>query len=306
MSNGYFDLQVNGYGGVDFNQDSLTAEQFRQACEAMRRDGVTGFLPTIITDKLDVMADRLATVSQLVDRDDLAKQMVPGFHVEGPFINETDGFRGAHPIDGVQPASKDAAQRLLDACDGRVRVLTLAPERDPGFEVTRMLADAGVVVSAGHCDPSMDELKGAIDAGLSMFTHLGNGCPMRMHRHDNIVQRALSLSDRLTLCLIADGAHVPFPALSNYLRLGGFERCVVVTDAIAPAGMGPGEYTLGRWKLKIGEDMVARSPDGSHLVGSAIDMPRAQENLEKHLQLSQQQIDLLTKTNPRKSIGLDA
>src|SRR4030095_15427595 len=135
-------------------------------------------------------------------------------------------------------ADRDSMRRLLDAADGLARLVTLSPESDPGFAVTRMLAAEDVRVSAGHTNASLDELKAAIDAGLSMFTHLGNGCPMQMHRHDNIIQRALSLSDKLWICFIADGAHVAFPALGNYLRAAGLDRCVIVTDAIAPASLG--------------------------------------------------------------------
>jgi N-acetylglucosamine-6-phosphate deacetylase len=124
--------------------------------------------------------------------------------------------------------------RLLDAAGGLTRLVTLAPERDAGLKVTRRLAGQNIVVVAGHCDSTLEELRTAIDAGLTLFTHLGNGCPMQRHRHDNIIQRALSLHDRLLLCLIADGAHVPFPALGNYMRAAGLDRCVVVTDAIAP------------------------------------------------------------------------
>ena len=149
---------------------------------------------------------------------------------------------------------------MLDAGNGLTRLITLSPECDAGFAVTSFLARQNVTVSAGHCNPSLDQLKAAIDAGLTMFTHVGNGCPMQMHRHDNIIQRALSLHDRLWLCFIADGVHVPFVALGNYFRAAGIERCVVVTDAIAPASLGPGRYKLGRWDLQIGEDMVARAP----------------------------------------------
>ena len=136
-----------------------------------------------------------------------------------------------------------------------------------------------------------------------MFTHLGNGCPMQMHRHDNIIQRALSLRDRLWLCFIADGVHVPFFALQNYLRLAGIDRAIVVTDAIAPAGLGPGRYTLGRWDLIIGDDMVARAPDGSHFVGSAITMKQSAANLRRALQLPDAVIRQLTGDNPRTAVG---
>jgi N-acetylglucosamine-6-phosphate deacetylase len=299
----FFDLQVNGYAGVDFNQDGLQAGDLRRACERLDTDGVSGFLETIITDDLDAMCRRLSTLAALRERDPLAQRLIAGFHIEGPFLNERDGYRGAHPRDAVRPASLDSMARLLDAAAGLARVVTLAPERDDGFAVTRMLAGSGIVVSAGHTDATLDELRGAIDAGLSMFTHVGNGCPMDMHRHDNIVQRALSLADRLWLCFIADGAHVPFVALRNYLRLAGEDRAVIVSDAIAPAGLGPGRYTLGRWNIVVGDDMVPRSPDRSHFVGSGITMRQSADNLRQALDLANATVRRLTCHNPRAAIG---
>jgi len=300
---GFFDLQVNGYGGVDFNTDGLTDTQLNAVCQRLEGDGVGGILATIITADLDAMCRRLRTLCQLRDRDPLAKRMIAGIHIEGPFINETPGFRGAHPADFVRPATESLMKRLLEAAGGLCRIVTLAPERDPGLEVTRMLARAGVVASAGHCDPSLDKLKAAVDAGLSMFTHVGNGCAMTIHRHDNIIQRALSLSDRLWLTFVADGVHLPWPALRNYLRAAMPERSIVVTDAMSAAGLGPGRYTLGHWDVLVGQDMVARAPDGSHLIGFAGTMPRSHQNLVNHLGLSQAEADRLTIDNPRAAVG---
>jgi len=300
----FFDLQVNGYAGVDFNQDGLTADDLHRACERLDADGVGGFLATIITDDLDAMCRRLSTLAALRDRDPLAQRLIAGFHIEGPFLNETDGYRGAHPRDAIRPASLDSMTRLLDAAAGLARVVTLAPERDDGFTVTRMLATRGIVVSAGHTDATLDELRGAIDAGLSMFTHVGNGCPMHLHRHDNIVQRALSLADRLWLCFIADGAHVPFVALGNYLRIAGADRVVIVSDAIAPAGLGPGRYKFGRWDIVVDDDMVPRAPDRSHFVGSGITMRQNAKNLRVALNLPQATVRRLTSDNPRSVIGV--
>src|SRR5688572_28310213 len=299
----YFDLQVNGYGGVDFNSDDLTPDQLRQACAALQRDSVAGILATIITEQLDVMFKRLSRLVELRERDDLAKRLIPGIHIEGPFLNETSGYRGAHPADAIVPADPDSMQRLLDAAGGLTRIVTLAPERDAHFRVTSFLAKQNITVSAGHTDATLDDLNGAADAGLKMFTHVGNGCPMQLHRHDNIIQRALAMRDRLTLCFIADGTHVPFFALANYLRCG-IENCAVVTDAIAPAGMGPGRYKLGRWDLVIGDDMVARAPDGSHFVGSAITMPETHRNLRDKLALSDDRCRQLLVDNPRRAIQI--
>jgi len=299
----FFDLQVNGYAGVDFNQDELDAEQLHRACDRLEGDGVAGLLATIITDDLAAMCRRLSRLAKLREADPLAKRLIAGIHIEGPFLNGKDGYRGAHPLDAIRPADVDSMARLLEAAHGLARVVTLAPECDAGLAVTRHLASRGLVVSAGHTDATLDELRRAIDAGLSMFTHVGNGCPMLMNRHDNIIQRALSLADQLWLCFIADGAHVPFAALRNYLKLAHEDRAIVVTDAIAPAGLGPGRYKFGRWDLQIGEDMVARAPDRSHLVGSGITMKQNAENLRRGIGLPEAIVRKLTLENPRIAIG---
>ena len=300
----FFDLQVNGYGGVDFNQDNLTADALHRACERLEADGVAGILATVITDHLDRMARRLSNLVRLREADPLAQKLIAGLHIEGPFISPVQGYRGAHPADAIRPADADEMQLLLDAGDGLTRLVTLAPEQDENARVTKLLASQGVGISAGHTDASIDQLNAALDAGLALFTHLGNGCPMQMHRHDNIVQRALSLSERLQIMFIADGTHVPYTALRNYLRLTGTERTIVVSDAIAPAGLGPGRYTLGRWDLLIGADMVARAPDGSHFVGSAITMKQAYANLIGPVELSDADATKLTRENPMRAIGL--
>ena len=316
-----FDLQVNGYAGVDFNAPGspatpdapgspgspghagLTAEGLHHACLAMQRDGVGGFLATVITDHLPAMEARLRRLAELRDADPLARRMMAGLHIEGPFINPAPGYVGAHPPDAVRPADPDTMRRLLDAGGGLVRLVTLAPEHDRGHATVRMLARQNITVSAGHCDPPLDQLDAAVDAGLSMFTHLGNGCPMSLHRHDNIIQRALSRADRLWLCFIADGVHVPFPALGNYLRLAG-KRAVVTTDAMAAASLGPGRHRLGRWAVDVGDDLAAWAPDRSHLVGSAITMPQARRNLAHHLHLLPARVHGLTAANPRVALNL--
>ena len=127
---------------------------------------------------------------------------------------------------------------------------------------------------------------------------------MQMGRHDNIIQRALSLRDRLWLGFIADGCHIPFFSLGNYLRAAGLDRVVIVTDGTAPSGMGPGRYRLGRWDVLIGPEMVAMAPDGSHLIGSAVTMRKCYENLTGPMGLSPADAKRLTWTNPRQALGM--
>ena len=300
---GFFDLQVNGYAGVDFNTDDLSDEQVHLACERLAADGAGGVLATLVTDDVSRMAARLERLVAMRRGDALVERVIAGFHVEGPFINERDGFRGAHPQRFIRPADVDVAKRLLDAGAGLVRLVTLAPERDAGLAVTRLCVDAGVAVAAGHCDASLDELRAALDAGLSVFTHLGNGCPLTMPRHDNIIQRALSLRERLWLTFIADGAHVPFFALANFLALAGEDRAIIVTDAMAAAALGPGTYRLGRREVMVDENMIAHGPDG-YLAGSAATMGRMIDNLRRCVCLSDDAIRRVTSSNPRRAIGL--
>lgn len=306
MFNDFVDLQVNGYGGIDFNQDSLGAEDLHRACTRLASDGVKAILATVITDKIEVMVRRLNNLAKLREQDLQGRQIIAGFHIEGPFLSAEPGYRGAHPAEVIHLADVDEMQRLLEAAQGMTRLVTLAPESDHGFKVTRMLADQNITVSAGHCNPSLDQLRAAIDAGLRMFTHLGNGCPMQLPRHDNIIQRALSLADRLWLCFIADGVHVPFLALRNYLKCAGVNRCLIVSDAMAAAGLGPGQYKLSRWEVTVGPDLAAWAPDRSHLVGSAITLRQSFANLIEHVGLSHDDAIRLTTTNPQLAASLRA
>jgi N-acetylglucosamine-6-phosphate deacetylase len=298
--NGYIDLQVNGYADVDFNADELVAEDVAAVCERLRNDGVAGILATVITADVDAMRRRLANICRVRDADSSIAETIWGIHVEGPFLNEQTGYIGAHPAAFARPADLETMKRLLDASGGLTRIVTLAPERDSGQRVTRFLAEQGVRVSAGHCNPSLDELRATIDAGLSLFTHLGNGCPATLARHDNIIQRVLSLSDRLHIGFIADGVHVPFVALGNYLKSCGCERAFIVTDAIRGAGLGPGEYSIGDQRVVVDENLATWAADRSHLVGSAGTMPRSAENLRAQLGLAEHQIQQLMFDNPRR------
>jgi N-acetylglucosamine-6-phosphate deacetylase len=248
------------------------------------------------------MVERIARLADFHERSESVRRILRGIHVEGPFLNETIGYVGAHPAEHVRPASIDDANRLIDAGEGLVKLLTLAPERDRDLRVTRHLAEQHITVSAGHCDTSLELLTESVDAGLSLFTHLGNGCAAQVDRHDNIIQRALSLSDRLWLCFIADGVHVPWFALGNYIRCATPDRCIIVTDAIAAAGLGPGRYALGELSIDVGPDMVARYGETGYLAGSCTTMPAAAAHLTEHLHLTEPQIHQMTCVNPQAAL----
>ena len=299
-----FDLQVNGYAGTDFCSSSLDAEQLHNACRALVDDGVDGILVTLITDGIESLASKLAEIVRFREQDELARRVIAGFHVEGPFLNPSSGFIGAHEPLCVRPANVDDAQRLLDAGAGLVKLFTLAPEQDAGSAVTKFLAGQRVAVSAGHCDPTFDQLKAGIDNGLSMVTHFGNGCPVELPRHDNVLQRFLSLREHLWFCFIPDGAHVDFTALKNYLDFVGIERSIMTTDAISAAKLGPGLYEISGISVEVDEAGVARRPGSPNLAGSTITMPGIRRNLSESLGLGEDDITSLVDLNPRAALSL--
>ncbi len=304
VPNGYVDLQVNGYADVDFNADELDLEEVVAVCARLRDDDVAGILATIVTADLDAMCRRLANIARLRGMDRTIADMIWGIHIEGPFLNEQIGYIGAHPAEFACAADLDTMKSLLEAAGGLTRIVTLAPERDENQVVTGYLAQHGIRVSAGHCNPSLDELRASIDAGLSLFTHLGNACPKTLPRHDNIIERVLSLSDNLSVGFIADGVHVPMMALRNYIKCCGFDQAFIVTDAVSGAGLGPGEYWLGTRKVIVDENWATWAADKSHLVGSASTMQRSADNLRSALGFDDGQIRRLMVDNPRRILGL--
>ena len=297
-----FDLQVNGYAGADFCSGSLTSGQLHTACEALEADGVDGVLFTVITDSVDSLVVKLRNLVRLRDADSLAQKMIAGVHIEGPFLNPEPGYIGAHQPEAVTPATPDHAARLLDAAGGLTKLVTLAPEQDPGFSTTRFLTDRNITVAAGHCNPTLDQLHGAIDSGLSMVTHFGNGCPVELPRHDNVLQRFLACLEQLWFSFIPDGVHIEFFALKNYLELVGIERAVMVTDAISAARLGPGLHSISGIPVEVDPNGVARRPGLPNLAGSTITMPRIRELLAGRLNLTELEIERVVDTNPRRAL----
>lgn len=298
LVDGYVDLQVNGYKGIDFNQPQRSVAELRFAADAMLRDGVRHALPTLITGSLEHMCECMRALRVAIERDSVCRELFLGIHLEGPFLSRKPGFVGAHPQQHALESSLSKLEQLIESGAGLVKLVTLAPEVDRGGALTRFLVDRDVIVSAGHTDASLDELDCCIEAGLKLFTHLGNACPPEMNRHDNIIYRALRRSDRLHYTLIADGFHVPKVLFENILNWVPRNRLAVVSDAISAAGLGPGVYHLAGREVSIGPDKAARDPSGKHFVGSACSMRDADHWLLTSLGLSAEERRDLLVTNP--------
>ena len=305
LVDGYVDLQVNGYQGIDFNQPQRSVAELRFAAEAMLRDGVRQALPTLITGSVENMCECIRALRAAMESDSVCRQLFAGIHLEGPFLSRKPGFIGAHPPQHALDANLTALAQLIDCGAGLVKLVTLAPEVDQDGLMTRFLVERDVVVSAGHTDASLDELDACIEAGLRLFTHLGNACPPEINRHDNIIYRALRRSDRLHYTLIADGFHIPRILFENILNWVQPDRLAVVSDAISAAGLGPGVYRLAGREVSIGSDKAARDPSGKHFVGSACSMRDADRWLTGSLGLSEVKRRVLLVTNPGRWLQLN-
>lgn len=264
-----FDPQVNGYAGIDFQDPNVTAEGLEHAAEALRHDGCPHMLLTLVTATPAATLDQVRRIASFIAQSPHLASAILGFHLEGPFISADQAYAGAHPAELTLDPQWRLFARWQKAAGGRVRLVTLAPERDGALEFITQAARSGVAVSLGHTNAGSERLWAAAAAGASLFTHLGNGCPGMLARHDNIIQRALAVTD-LQVLVIGDGIHVPPPALANLLRALGPARAVFTTDAMAAAGSPPGRYHIGGLAVVVGADRVVRNPSGAGLAGSAL------------------------------------
>lgn len=279
----YVDLQINGFGGVDFNDPTTSCEDICAALHKISDTGTKLCFPTVITANPEVMERCIDQIVQASER--LEGKLIGGIHIEGPFLSPEAGYIGAHPPEYACKADRALLDRLLNACKDLPAIVTLAPEVDQNAELTRQCVERGVRVAAGHTNANLTELENCLHAGLSLFTHLGNGCPRNMDRHDNIIYRALHFRDQLYFSLIADGFHVPELLFRILLDTIPRARLLVVSDAISAAGLGPGVYQLGQRQVRIGEDRAARDASGEHFVGSASSMQDADCWLRTNLKI---------------------
>lgn len=269
---GLFDLQVNGFGGIDFNAPGLTEDGVREAIERMRTTGVTRCLPTLITSSFERFAANARVIARLGDA------AIAGIHMEGPYLSPMDGARGAHPREHTGPASVDDFKRRQEAAGGRIVLVTLAPEVPGALTLIEHLVAQDIRVAIGHTMATPIELEHAAMAGASLATHVGNGCPQMLPRHPNVIWELLA-ADALAASVIADGHHLPPSTLKAMVRAKGVARTILITDAMAAAGGAAGRrYTLGDVECELGDDGRVSLPGTPYLAGSSLTLDRAIAN----------------------------
>ncbi len=275
---GLIDLQVNGYAGVDFNDPALDAAALDHALHAMLRAGVTSCLPTLITAPESALAERFAALDRAVANSRLGPLMVPGFHLEGPFLNPAPGFTGCHPPAAMLPPDPDLLLRLATALTCPILLLTLAPEQPGGLALVGWASQRHMLVAIGHSAADDATVAAAVQAGATMSTHLGNALPHMQPKFRNPMIAQLA-EDRLAASFIADGVHIPPAALKVLLRAKGSSRSVLVTDATAAAAAPPGLYRFADMSIEHAADGSIRRPGTNVLAGSALCLDQAVRNL---------------------------
>ena len=184
------DLQVNGFAGVDFQQDDLTAEQLLHATNALGQAGCGSFFFTLITDNWEAMTRRLAKAKQHRDTNQALGQAIAGWHIEGPFLSAEPGYCGAHPPDLMLDPTPEQLEEIWEITSDDPVLLTMAPERESGLSAFAKARELGFRVSIGHTNAPGHIMRRVSAGGSTGFTHLGNGCPVELKRDDNILWRA--------------------------------------------------------------------------------------------------------------------
>ncbi|MGB6307683.1 MAG: N-acetylglucosamine-6-phosphate deacetylase [Steroidobacteraceae bacterium] len=290
---GFIDVQVNGGGGVLFNDDP-SAESIRAIGAAHRRFGTTGFMPTLISDDLDAIGRAIAAVQCALD---VGMPGVLGIHIEGPFLNSAR--RGVHDSKHLRPLDAGLVSMLSGLRAGRT-ILTLAPEMTTP-DIIAKLAAAGILVSAGHSDASYDETTAAIAQGLRGFTHLFNGMARMEPRDPGIVGAAL-YDDKTWCGIIVDGHHVDPVMLKLALRCKRHDRFMLVTDAMPAVGSAEPSFVLQGKTIRV-VDGICRDENGT-LAGTTLDMAAAVRNAVSLLGLDLVEAARMASEYPAEFLGL--
>lgn len=292
---GFVDIHVHGGGGASYTEPS--ADEIARAAAFHRRHGTTTTLASLVTAG---PAELLTQVRALTAA--ARAGVIAGIHLEGPWLSAARcGAHDAGRLRDPDPAEIDA---LLDAADGTIRMVTVAPELPSGISAIRHLVAAGVVVAVGHTDGSYDQTRAALEAGATVGTHVFNA--MRpLHHRDPGPAMALLEDPRATVELIADGVHVHDALLRHVVESAGPDRVALITDAMAAAGLPDGSFRLGALDVEV-RDAIARVRGQSTIAGSTATMDRvfraAVPNSASDAQLLA--AAAMTATTPARAVGL--
>lgn len=272
-SPGLIDIQLNGYAGIDFCDAGLDPNKAPGILPDLWKTGVTTFCPTVITNTQEGLLQCFRALEEARRIEPRFAESVPCYHLEGPYISP-GGSRGAHNPEVMRPPDWKEFTELQEAAGGRIGIVTLAPELPGALDFIRLASEAGLVVSMGHTDATPEQIHQGAEAGAQLCTHLGNGCPQMIDRHQTPIWAQLALR-QLAASLICDGFHLPPDLVQVIHRMKGIDGCVLITDAVHVAGLAPGRYKLVGLDIELLPTGKVVAVDRYNMAGSAVSMNRA-------------------------------
>lgn len=274
---GLIDNQINGYSGVDFSSDDVTPEKVKLAAERIWSDGVTTFIPTVITNSHENLLLNFRNLYNAITKEDLMGS-VPGFHLEGPYISPEEGFFGTHPEKYVRKPDWNEFIEYQEAAGGKIIQVTVSPEVEGADVFIEKCKDKGIIVAIGHTNANAGQVRMAAEKGARLSTHLGNGCANMIHRHHNHLWPQLA-EDRLIPTIIADGHHLPEEVIKVFVKVKGPDKIILTSDVNHLIGMPQGKYNYLGTEVVYSEDGLVRNPGQNCLAGASMPLVRGVETV---------------------------
>ncbi len=266
---GFIDVHTHGAYGFDTND--ADPEGLRDWMKRIPEEGVTSILPTTVTQMPDVLTAAVANVAKVIEEGYEGAEIL-GIHFEGPYLDME--YKGAQPPEAIAKPSVEQFKGYQEAAKGWIKYITLAPEQDEDFALTRYCSQNGVVVSMGHSSATYEEALMGIANGAMSMTHVYNGMTPYHHRKPGLVGTAMRVRD-IYGEVICDGCHSHLAALNNYFTAKGRDYAVMVSDSLRAKHCPPGgKYQLGGHDIEIGEDGLARLKGTETIAGSTLYMNR--------------------------------
>ena len=253
ISPGFFDIQVNGYKGSDYSLEDFSEEHLRNIITNLAASGTTQHIPTIVSSPQERILKNLAIISKAICNSPDIKKAIPGIHIEGPFISSEEGPRGCHDPSFIRDPDFEEFKQWQEAAEGRIVMMTIAPEREGSMDFIRKVTRTGVKIAIGHTGATPEIIKEAIKAGAQFSTHLGNGSYLILPKVNNYIWEQLA-ADELFAGIICDGFHLPSSAVKVFTRAKGLGKLILVSDVALLGGLKPGIYKWGNMEVEVFKD----------------------------------------------------
>lgn len=294
-------IDVHCHGGLGFDTNDANEEGLVKWAKGLLNEGITGFCPTTVTQSVEILTNAVANVASVVKKGYEGAEIL-GIHFEGPYLNMKN--KGAQPPEYIVTPTVEQFKKYQEAANGLIKIITMACENDPDFELTRYCAANGVNVSIGHSGSTYDEAVLAVANGANGMTHTFNGMNPLHHREPYLTGAAMRLKDTYAE-IICDGNHVVWPAIYSLITSKGRDYCIMIDDALCAKGCAPGYYELGGNAIEIRENGSAYLQGTNTLAGGTLKFNKGLQNLiEKVMIPIDWAINMVT-INPARYLGVD-